>query len=224
MELYYVMSIVDRNVSETLIEIHKELKLSLVLVRLGYGSATSEHLSLHDLEPSEKAIVTAVTTADSMKQLMKAAKRQMFIDIPGNGIMMAMPLKSVCGGKNLAYLTEGQTVGGSPKGMMNFENELIIVILKEGFSDRVMDAARSAGATGGTLLHAKGTGKKKNENFYGISLAEEKDVLYILAPSSKKGEIMKKINAECGPQTSIGSICISLPVSEVAGIRKFEEE
>ena len=224
MELYYVMSIVNRNMSDTLIKIHKELNLSLVLVRLGYGSATSEHLSLYDLEPSEKAIITTVATADSMKQLIRAAKRQMFIDIPGNGIMMAMPLKSVCGGNNLAYLTEGQTVGGSKHDMTNFENELIIVVLKEGFSDQVMDAARSAGAAGGTMLHAKGTGKQKNESFYGISLAEEKDMLYILASSAKKGEIMKKINAECGPQTPIGAICFSLPVSEAAGIRKLDEE
>ena len=44
---------------------------------------------------------------------------------------------------------------------MQFEHELIIVILNEGYSDMVVDAARSAGAAGGTVLHAKGTGKTK---------------------------------------------------------------
>lgn len=224
MELYYVMSIVDRSISDQLIKICQELKLSVVVSNLGHGTATSEHLSLHDLEPIEKAVVGVVTTAESMKKLIKTAKIRLFIDVPGNGIMMAVPLKSVCGGKTLAYLTEGQTVGGENVHMMNFENELIIVVMNEGFSDRVMDAARGAGATGGTLLHAKGTGRKKAEKFYGVSLAEERDMVYILADAKKKSDIMKAINAECGMETEVGAICFSVPVSEVAGIRKLDEE
>ena len=35
-------------------------------------------------------------------------------------------------------------------------HELIIVIANQGFTDKVMDAARAAGATGGTAVHAKG--------------------------------------------------------------------
>ena len=36
---------------------------------------------------------------------------------------------------------------------MDFSHELIMVIMNEGYSDTVMDAARSAGAGGGTVLH-----------------------------------------------------------------------
>ena len=107
---------------------------------------------------------------------------------------------------------------------MNFEHELIIVILNEGCSDMVMDAARSAGATGGTVLHAKGTGKTKAEKFFGVSLAEEKDMIYILTSSGRKAEIMKAISRDCGPETPAGAICFSLPVTEVAGIRRLDDE
>lgn len=107
---------------------------------------------------------------------------------------------------------------------MNFEHELIIVILNEGYSDFVMDAARNAGATGGTVLHAKGTGKSRSEKFHKVSLAEEKDMIYILATAKKKAEIMKAINQDCGTDTKAGAICFSLPVSEVAGIRRLDEE
>lgn len=224
MELYYVMSIIDRDRTDDFAKICGDLDLSFVLVNLGLGTATSEHLSLHDLEPSEKAIIGAVTTHENMKQLMKTAKRRLFIDIPGNGIMMAIPLKSVCGGKSLAYLTAGQTVGGANSNMKEYENELIVVVLNEGFSDKVMDAARSAGATGGTLLHAKGTGKTKTEKFYGVSLAEERDLVYILASASQKGQIMQAINSECGMETEVGALCFSVPVSDVAGVRKIDEE
>ena len=81
---------------------------------------------------------------------------------------------------------------------MKFENELIVVILNEGYSDTVMDAARAAGAGGGTVLHAKGTGHKKAVKFFGVSLAEEKDMIYIVSPASRKAKIMNAIEKAAG--------------------------
>lgn len=224
MELYYVLSIVDRNRAKEMLDIHESLQLSLALTNLGKGTATSEHLLLYDLVETEKAVIGTVAGDSSVRQLIKTAKRKLFIDIPGNGVMMVIPMKSIGGGRSLAYLTDGQTLGGGGTPDMNFENELIIVILNEGYSDMVMDAARDAGATGGTVFHAKGTGRVKSEKFFGVSLAEEKDMVYILAASKRKSAIMKNINQECGPGTRACAICFSLPVSEVAGIRKLEDD
>ncbi len=221
MELYYVVSIVDREKVKTLIDIYSELNVSVILENLGNGTATSEHLLLYDLEKTEKSIVNAVATSVTLEKLMKMAKIKMMIDIPGNGIMMSIPIKSVGGGKNLEYITEGQELGGSVPSM-KFENEMIVVILNEGYSDMIMDAARGAGASGGTVFHAKGT--VKSEKFHGVSLADEKDMIYILASEDKKSDIMKAINQNCGRHTEAGAICFSLPVSEVVGLRTFKEE
>ena len=207
MELYYVITITDRAKASAMLDIHHELSLSMVLTNLGKGTATTENLALYGLEITEKAIISTVADAESTKKLIKNAKRKMFIDIPGNGIMMA----------------DGQNLMGT-KPDMQFEHELIIVILNEGYSDMVMDAARSAGAAGGTVLHAKGTGKTKTEKFFGVSLAEEKDMIYIVSAAGKKSDIMRAINKNAGPETKAGAICFSLPVSEVAGLRKFDEE
>lgn len=223
MELYFVISILNRKNAPKMLAIHESLNLSIILSALGKGTATSEHLSLYDLEESEKAIIWSIATEPSAKQLIKNAKRKLFIDIPGNGVMMTVPIKSVGGGKTLDYITDGQNPGGG-KPDMNFEHELIIVILNEGYSDTVMDAARMAGATGGTVLHAKGTGRKASEKFFGVSLAEEKDLIYILAASQKKTDIMKAITSGCGTGKKAGAICFSLPVSEVAGLRRLDDE
>ena len=221
MELYYVVTIIDREKVKTLIDIYEELGVSVVLENLGNGTATNEHLLLYDLEKTEKSIVNAVATSTTLEKLIKTAKSKMMIDIPGNGIVISMPIKSVGGGKNLEYITKGQELGGAvPK--MNFEKELIVVILNEGYSDMIMDAARAVGAAGGTVLHAKGT--VKNEKFHGVSLADEKDMIYILASSNKKADIMKAISQNCGVHTEAGAICFSLPVSDVVGLRTFDEE
>ena len=105
MILDMVMAIVDRDKAKLMAELFENHKLPMVLAVLGRGTATSEVLDLYGLEAKEKALLITVAGADMTKQLIRAAKHKLFIDVPGNGIMMAIPLKSVGGGKTLAFLS-----------------------------------------------------------------------------------------------------------------------
>ena len=210
MELYYLMSITDRDRAEDMAALYRDAGLNLVTTMMGRGTATPQQLALYGLSRTEKAVTGAVVGTAT--------------DIPGNGLMLAVPLKSVSSGRTLAYLTDGgkAATGGVPT--MNFDYELIVVILNEGHSDMVMDAARSAGAGGGTVLHAKGTGAIGTEKFFGVTLANEKDVIYIVASGKEKAAIMNAINKDAGPSTPAGAISFSLPVSDVAGLRRLDDE
>ncbi len=223
MELNLVMSIVSRTRHEAMEEVIHSLKLPLALTLFAEGTATSEHLSLHGLAPTEYALVMAVADGDQTRRLLRTAKLRMFIDIPGNGIMLSVPLKSVGGGRTMAYLTDNKTASGE-KPDLNVTHELICVILNEGCSDMVMGAARPAGATGGTVLSGKGTGARDSEKFLGISLASEKDVVLIVADKKKKAAIMKAIMEKAGPGTDAAAICFSLPVTAVEGLRRIDPE
>ena len=102
---------------------------------------------------------------------------------------------------------------------MNFTHELIIVVLNQGYTDEVMNAARAAGAGGGTVLHAKGTGAEYARKFLGVSLASEKECILIVSETGNRSAIMEAIAREAGPSTPAGAITFSLPVSSVAGLR-----
>ena len=221
MELYCVIAITDHERGEAMNTLYRAAGLRGILSMPGRGTATSEHLAIYGLDATEKYVISAIGNDSEAEGLIKSAKRKLFIDIPGNGVMLTVPLKSVAGGKTLAYLTDEQTLGGAPR--MDFEHELIIVILNEGYSDFVMDAARAAGAGGGTVLHAKGTGGTRGEKFFSVSLADEKDMIYIIAHKDEKAAIMRSINEQAGPGSRAGAICFSLPISSVAGLRAREE-
>ena len=100
--------------------------------------------------------------------------------------------------------------------------ELIIAIFESGYTDLVMDAAREAGAGGGTMIHAKGTGSKSPEKFFGMALAQEKEMVFIVSRSDQKKDIMRAISREAGPSTKAHALVFSLPVSETAGFRLLE--
>ena len=223
MELYYLLMVTDRDRRDVVEDIFRGAGVSILLTMFGRGTARDEHLSLHGLQATEKAVMCSVEDGEQARQIVRAAKLRMFIDIPGNGIAMSVPVKSVGGGKTLAYLTDNKPVNGA-KPRMEFAHELIFVIFNEGFSDDVMAAARLGGATGGTLLSAKGTGLVPAEKFLGISLANEKEVLLTVDRAENKASIMRAIMEKAGPETKCGAICFSLPVSQVAGLRRVVDD
>jgi len=73
------------------------------------------------------------------------------------------------------------------------DHVLIAFIVNRGFADDAMVAARKAGAKGGTILHARGTGTEEDAKFFGITLVPEKEILLIVVESSKAPEILRSV-------------------------------
>ena len=99
--------------------------------------------------------------------------------------------------------------------------DLIIVITNQGYSEDVMAAAKKGGATGGTILGARGTGMGEIEKFFGISLQHEKEILMIVTPRERKQAIMQSVCREMGLHSPAQSISFSVPVEDVAGLAPF---
>ncbi len=99
--------------------------------------------------------------------------------------------------------------------------DLVIVISNQGYSEDVMAAAKSGGATGGTILSARGTGMGEIEKFFGITLQKEKEILMIVTSRERKQSIMQAICREAGLQSPAHSISFSIPVEDVAGLAPF---
>ena len=104
------------------------------------------------------------------------------------------------------------------------EHELIFVIANEGYTDLIMDAARGAGASGGTVIKARGTGGSHSEKFFGFSIADEKELHLIVTPAEGRNTIMKAIMEQAGLESEVKSIVFSLPVSHAMGLRMSEQE
>ncbi|MBQ3669116.1 MAG: hypothetical protein II920_07820 [Clostridia bacterium] len=198
-----------------------DLKLSFEL--RGRGTASKRRLEALGLTENPKCAVFSTAGETSTQKLMRAVKRRMFIDAPGNGISVAVPIKSIGGAKTLEYMKGSDTNYKTPVGA-EYKSELILVIANEGHSEQLMNAANGAGARGGTILHAKGTANVLKDKFFNLSLSDEKEILMIVASVKDKAAIMKAIINECGPSTEAGAITFSLPVSFAMGLNTGEEE
>ena len=212
----YVISICDPRALEVLTQICAELAIPMNVVLHAHGTAVRSMLDILGIESNEKRVVLSIANQEKTKALISEQKRRLFIGVPGHGIVVSVPVKSIGGGKTVAFLNGSQQPAKyTPE--LNYSYELIVAIANEGRTDLVMNAARSAGAAGGTVLHGKGTGSEGGERFYNVSIAQEKEVILIVSRAEQKSGIMKAILEKAGPDTEAGTIVFSLPTSEVAG-------
>ena len=210
----YVISITGPEALGVLEDICEELALPLNVTLHGRGTAVQSMLDLLGIESNEKRVVLSTAT--------EAQKRRLHIGVPGHGIVIAVPVKSIGGGKTVAYLMGEENKSAKTAPPSGYAYELIVVVASEGQTDLVMNAARAAGARGGTVLHGKGTGAKADPKFHNISIAEEKEVILIVSKTEEKSEIMRSILKKAGPDTPAKAIAFSLPTSEVAGFGFFD--
>jgi len=96
--------------------------------------------------------------------------------------------------------------------------EALFCIVNLGFTDLVMTAAKAAGARGGTVLSARGTGNKEMEQFFGVKITPEKEIVMILVPSTIRDAVLSAINEGAGMSTKGQGIAFSIPVSETVGL------
>ena len=216
-----IITITDRDRAEDFTAWYRSQGIPLVLTALGQGTATTEILDYLGLEDSEKAVLFCV--APRSPQMVRRAARELWLDVPGNGVLMAVPIDSIGGATAKEYLLQQQE-GEAPMTERENTHELIVVITNQGYTDQVMDAARAAGATGGTSVHAKGTGTELAKRFFGVSIASEREMVFILARTEDKKPIMKAVMEQAGVRSRAQSLVFSLPVSDLAGLRTLDTE
>ena len=95
---------------------------------------------------------------------------------------------------------------------------LILTICNDGSADEIMETAKSAGARGGTIIHARGSAQKDAEHFLGITIQPEKEIIMIIVDEIGKNSIMEQINTNHGVGTKSHAITFSLPVDDIIGI------
>ena len=145
----YVISITGPEALGVLEDICEELALPLNVTLHGRGTAVQSMLDLLGIESNEKRVVLSTATEEKTAALIEAQKRRLHIGVPGHGIVIAVPVKSIGGGKTVAYLMGEENKSAKTAPPSGYAYELIVVVASEGQTDLVMNAARAAGARGG---------------------------------------------------------------------------
>lgn len=234
-----IFTVIHREKQREFIDFFHRNSSELVYSTPCHGTTAPSLLNYLGLENTEKSLLISLSDLEHTKKILSGLLFEMKLDYAGNGIVFVVSIHSIgtqalkhfnlplnkttCASQeptnsscNASYEREMRPMNGET--MNEFKYELIIAITNSGFTDIVMDSARTAGASGGTVIHAKSTATEQARKFLGISIVEEKEILFIVSKQENKCKIMKAIQDMAGLQTDAGTIVFSVPVDSVAGI------
>ncbi|CAK7076862.1 transcriptional regulator [Tissierella sp. P1] len=103
------------------------------------------------------------------------------------------------------------------------EIRCIIAVVERGKAEKVVDAAKSAGANGATIFYGRGTGESEVKKFLNMHVEASKEIILILTEIDKYKNIMNAM-VEAGQLKKPGTgIIFTVPVTNLIGLHHREE-
>ncbi len=188
-----LISMVGRNKGDALVDVTKAAGARGGTIAVGRALADNRILQLLSLADMLQDVVFTLMRdeAETVLEAVRRAYRSPSGKISGLAIVLNVE------GMLARVPPQNQTTGHSAPETrsenMESGHTLLTVIVNHGYADDVMAEARKAGAAGGTILNARGTGKEEDVRFFGITLVPEKEILLIVAEKSKSAAILAAI-------------------------------
>lgn len=195
-----------------------------------FGTASSEILDCLGLGETEKIVTIGLAPKEEAGRIFEVLKIELQLSRSGRGIAFTLPISGLSNPVfKMIDAHKRQEIHDHierevKKVKCESAYELILATINQGYSEELMDAARKAGARGGTVIHARRIGSEENMKFWGISVQEEREIVAILAKKEDKIAIMKAVNISCGISTEARGMIFSLPVDDVAGLEEAQLE
>jgi hypothetical protein len=221
--LKLVVFIIDWSKIHLLSQVFDHEHVRFHFISKGRGTASSEVLDLLGIGADDKAVVICLEQEILAPILLKEVRQKIGRHSPGVGIAFSIPLSGINTPILRVFkesiLKNTKIIPGQEKPMKTeINNDLIISIINQGYSEEFMRVAREAGATGGTVINARGLAHSGPVKFFGVSVQDEKEIVLVLSSREQKVPIMQAVSQACGITTEAGGIVFSLPVDQVMGM------
>lgn len=191
------------------------------------GTASSEMIDVLGLGNPEKNVLMSFMPKRFADAMLEKLKKSLKLGSVNSGIAFTLPLT---GANNLIVrllesMGKGEIENTDKMGdghMSDLKHSVIAAVVNEGYSEEVMEAAREAGAKGGTVVPGRRIGNEQAMSFWGMSVQNEKDMVFIVANNENKLKIMRAIGEKCGMHSEAEGIIVSLPIENVIGFESVD--
>lgn len=189
----------------------------------GQGTASSEIMETLGLGSIEKILLLCALPRYLANETLRRLRKELRLGVSTNsGIAVTLPVNGGSGRLVRQLEALGSTPDTTPERSFTAMSEcnyvMILTIVDQGFSDDVMSAARSAGATGGTVFNSRRLSGQETLQFWGLRVQEEREIVTIIAEAEHKVAIMQAISQACGAHSQAHGTVLSLPVDQALGL------
>lgn len=183
------------------------------------GTASPSVLDYFGLTETKKELFIAIIPDYLNKKIITKIKTSFNLGKEGTGIAFTIPIAS-----SNKYLSDSFSKHIKEKDESNMENKneikyhLIVTIVLEGYLEQVMNAAKRAGCSGGTVIKGRELSDNRKVKILGFNIEPERDIVINLVSENEKNKVMEEITKEVGIKTKGKGMCLSLPIDDVVGL------
>lgn len=219
--------IVNKNQGNYFVTEFQKRAIPLSIVLYASSLPPEDIRSILSVDSLKKEMVISIIRDEDKDELFKIIKNRFSISKTSKGIAFLSKIDSVSGILTYKYLSDYIRRKKEVENNIVADDdqyELVIAIVNKGATDLVMEGARKQGATGGTILVARGTGNPDLAKMYGVVIQPEKEVVFIVVKKEIKDAVMKEIYDDAGLDKKSQGIILSLPISKAYGLFENDEK
>lgn len=216
-QIMMIVSIIERGRAKAYIEMLGREKIGFHMQLVGQGTASSEMMDILGLGSNDKDIVLSYAPRRAVTALAADISKDLGSGIGYGGLMMLLSMSAInrMAAELLMMQEDGGTQGEESAMKSEYHHSLILITVNQGYTDGVMQTAKKAGATGGTVIRARLAGAGQTEI---LQAQEEKEIIAILAADSVRNQIMEEVNREFGLRSEAEGVVCAVPVDRAMKI------
>jgi nitrogen regulatory protein PII len=184
------VAIVNDGDARRVIEISREAGLYGATVFYGLGTMNKGFFAALGLADVRKEIVLMVADTERGDIAADRIRENMQMHRSHKGIVFSIAVESMFGSAALAPFSNRENKE------VTMENQAILTIVDKGRAELVMDAAAAAGATGGTIINARGSGIHETKKIFNIPIEPEKEIVLNIVPVAVAEKIASAIRTK----------------------------
>ncbi|MDL2287839.1 P-II family nitrogen regulator [Oscillospiraceae bacterium OttesenSCG-928-F05] len=207
-----VLAVVDRELGREVGKAMRALGAKTATAFHARGTANKTVLKALGLNDVARVICLSVVPKEKADALIVGIAEQFHMDKPSHGIAFMQNVSDLIGAVSKAEPEEGEVLKANRK------YELILTIVDRGFAEEAVEAAREAGATGGTIINARGIGVHEDFSFFGVPIEPEKEIVLSLVKREITDAVIRQVEKNLKLDKPGKGICFVMPVDRAVGI------
>jgi nitrogen regulatory protein PII len=218
---YLTVFIVEREKGSMVLKHAKQNGALGGSILLGRGTVNSTLLHLLELADNRKAVVWILAGAQSAINILSKTADKFDFDKANKGIAFSVPISNLFGTKN--SIGVGTHCHIQEEDLMT-SHQAIIAIIEKGQAERVVEAARRAGAYGATIINARGSGIHEEYKLFAIEIEPEKEIVLMVVKSEQVDKICKQIIKETQINEPGKGVLFTQPINHTYGLEENKSQ
>ncbi len=214
-----LLSIVDKKLGKEITKAAMEAGVEGTTIFAGLGTASPEMKSFLGLpSETEKELVLNLMKEEIADKVIEKIDEKVLFKKKGHGVAFFINTSEVAGIVH-ASKDKRENLKKEDENMDSTAYELIIAIISKGKSDLVVEATQKAGATGGTIVHGRGTSIHEKGKLFGIPIEPEKEIVLLVTEKDQTDTILAAVVESVEMNIEGNGIAFVLPLDKVHGFR-----